>query len=51
MRNAKSKIIPILTIIMLDVTIPQEDRPDPVCVDGCVYTKQGEHTGDEYCFR
>ena len=22
-----------------------------MCVDGCVYTKQGEHTGDEYCFR
>ena len=29
----------------------QEDRPHPVCVDGCVYTKQGENTGDEYCFR
>ena len=33
------------------ISLSQEDRPHPVCVDGCVYTKQGENTGDEYCFR
>ena len=24
----------------------EEDKPEEICVDGCVYTKDG----DEYCF-
>merc|ERR1712180_27630 len=27
------------------------DLPDPICLDGCVYTKQGAPTEEEYCFR
>merc|ERR1711936_13901 len=27
------------------------DLPDPVCLDGCIYTKQGGAPEDEYCFR
>merc|ERR1719483_418605 len=26
-----------------------EDKPDPFCLDGCIYTKQGGE--DNYCFR
>merc|ERR1719447_2721975 len=27
------------------------DLPDPICLDGCVYTKEGAPTEEEYCFR
>merc|ERR1711962_1723338 len=27
------------------------DLPDPICLDGCVYSKQGAPTEEEYCFR
>merc|ERR1712055_449284 len=27
------------------------DLPDPICLDGCIYTKQGGPPEDEYCFR
>merc|ERR1712180_404464 len=27
------------------------DLPDPICLDGCVYTRQGAPTEEEYCFR
>merc|ERR1719447_1797065 len=27
------------------------DLPHPICLDGCVYTKQGAPTEEEYCFR
>merc|ERR550519_2097626 len=27
------------------------DLPDPICLDGCIYTKQGGAPEDEYCFR
>merc|ERR1712130_358846 len=27
------------------------DLPDPICLDGCIYTKAGGPPEDEYCFR
>ena len=27
----------------------RQDRPDSVCADGCVYTKEGGPSTDQYC--
>ena len=29
----------------------KSSKPDTVCVNGCVYTKEGSPASDEYCFR
>ena len=28
-----------------------ESKPEDVCINGCVYTKDGSHSTNEYCFR
>ena len=28
------------------------DKPESICVDGCIYTRANEsHVGEEYCFK
>ena len=28
----------------------KDEKPETVCINGCVYTKEGEIAGDEFCF-
>ena len=29
----------------------QDYRPEPVCVNGCIYTREGSPATQEYCFK